>query len=74
MWMLRALQRDPVNSFASVLDARAVLDEALGEADLVEEQDGLLLFMARCLALDVTAPPRASNEDAGAAVEKVPRH
>jgi len=73
MWMLRALQRDPVNSFASVLDARAALDEALGEADLVEEQDGLLLFMARCLALDVTAPPRPSDEDASAASEKPPR-
>ena len=41
------------------IDARAALDEALGEAAPGSEQDGLLLFMARCLALDVTAPPFA---------------
>ena len=43
-------------SFTSVLDARAAMDQAFGEPDIVEEQDSLLLFMARCLALDVDTP------------------
>jgi hypothetical protein len=50
-WLMRALQLDPFGSFASAIDARAALDEAFGEATPAE-QDGLLLFMARCLALD----------------------
>jgi hypothetical protein len=57
LWLLRALQLEPVGSFTSVLDAHASLDAAFGEEDPVTEQDALLLFMARCLALDVDTPP-----------------
>ena len=55
-WLMKALQADPLGSFTSVTDARAALDEAFGEPD-PSEQDGLLLFMARCLALDVNTHP-----------------
>jgi hypothetical protein len=55
-WLLRALQLDPLASFASVLDAREALNDALGAPNLAAEQDGLLLFMARCLTLDVNTP------------------
>ncbi len=61
-WLMKALQSDPLGSFTSVTDARASLDEAFGEAD-PSEQDGLLLFMARCLALDVNTPPFPSEEE-----------
>jgi hypothetical protein len=60
-WLLRALQLEPVGSYTSVLDARAALDTALGDADPATEQDGLLLFMARCLSLDVDTAPSAER-------------
>ena len=62
LWISRAMQLEPVGSFTSVLDARAALDQAFGEPDLVEEQDSLLLFMARCLALDVDTPGGSDDE------------
>jgi PEGA domain-containing protein len=62
LWISRAMQLEPVGSFTSVLDARAALDQAFGEADIVEEQDSLLLFMARCLALDVDTPGAGDDE------------
>ena len=63
MWLLRALQLEPVGSFTSVLDARAALDAAFGTSDPVTEQDALMLFMARCLALDVdTTQLRGDSE------------
>ena len=61
-WLMKALQSDPLGSFTSVTDARASLDEAFGEPDPLE-QDGLLLFMARCLALDVNTPPFPTEEE-----------
>jgi hypothetical protein len=61
-WISRAMQLEPVGSFTSVLDARAALDQAFGEPDIVEEQDSLLLFMARCLALDVETPSAGDDE------------
>jgi hypothetical protein len=66
-WLLRALQLEPVGSFTSVLDARAALDQALGEPDLVEEQDGLLRFMARCLTFDVEKRSPKSSDGSGTA-------
>ena len=65
-WLMKALQADPLGSFTSVTDARAALDEAFGEPD-PSEQDGLLLFMARCLALDVNTPPFPTDEETRAA-------
>ena len=65
-WLMKALQADPLGSFTSVTDARAALDEAFGEPD-PSEQDGLLLFMARCLALDVNTPPFPTEEETRAA-------
>jgi hypothetical protein len=53
LWLLRALQLEPVGSFTSVLDAQAALDAAFGSEDAAMEQDALLLFVARCLALDI---------------------
>ena len=70
-WLTKALQADPLGSFTSVTDARAALDEAFGEPD-PSEQDGLLLFMARCLALDVNTPPFPTDEDTRAAGGPVP--
>ena len=64
-WLMKALQADPLGSFTSVTDARAAFDDAFGEPDPAE-QDGLLLFMARCLALDVNTPPFPTDEDARA--------
>jgi len=64
-WLMKALQADPLGSFTSVTDARAALDDAFGEPDPAE-QDGLLLFMARCLALDVNKPPYPADEEARA--------
>jgi hypothetical protein len=61
-WLMKALQADPLGSFTSVTDARAALDEAFGEPD-PSEQDGLLLFMARCLALDVNTSPFPTEEE-----------
>lgn len=60
-WLMKALQADPLGSFTSVTDARAALVDSFGEPDPVE-QDGLLLFMARCLALDVNTPLPADDE------------
>jgi len=71
-WISRALQLEPVGSFTSVLDARAALDQAFGEPDIIEEQDSLLLFMARCLALDVNAPSMAGEDPAGGASGAMP--
>ena len=65
-WLTKALQADPLGSFTSVTDARAALDEAFGKPD-PSEQDGLLLFMARCLALDVNTPPFPTDEETRAA-------
>ena len=65
-WLTKALQADPLGSFTSVTDARTVFDEAFGETD-PSEQDGLLLFMARCLALDVNTPPFPTDEETRAA-------
>ena len=65
-WLMKALQADPLGSFTSVTDARAALDEAFGEPD-PSEQDGLLLFMARCLALHVNTPPFPTDEETRAA-------
>ena len=62
LWISRALQLETVGSFTSVLDARAALDQAFGEPDIVEEQDSVLLFVARCLALDVDAPASGDDE------------
>jgi len=76
-WLMKALQADPLGSFTSVTDARAGLDEAFGEQDPLE-QDGLLLFMARCLALDVNTPfpteddARASGGPVPAGADDVP--
>jgi len=70
-WLLKALQLDPLASFASVLDAREALDDALGDSNEAIEQDGLLLFMARCLTLDVNTPSKLAD-DQGAAGEAVP--
>jgi len=76
-WLMKALQADPLGSFTSVTDARAALDEAFGEPD-PSEQDGLLLFMARCLALDVNTPSfpteetRAAGGPVAAGVDDVP--
>jgi hypothetical protein len=56
------MQLEPVGSFTSVLEARAALDQAFGEPDLIEEQDSLLLFMARCLALDADTPNPGDDE------------
>ena len=61
-WLVKALQADPLGSFTSVTDARAALDDAFGEPD-PSEQDGLLLFMARCLALDANTPPFPTGEE-----------
>jgi hypothetical protein len=60
------LQLDPFGSFASAIDARAAFDDAFGEATPAE-QDGLLLFMARCLALDVGVSSFGSEHDSGSA-------
>ncbi len=65
-WLMRALQLDPFGSFASTIGARAALDDALGEATPAE-QDGLLLFMARCLALDTRVSSFGSEHDTGSA-------
>jgi hypothetical protein len=62
-WLLRALQLEPVGSFTSVLDARAALDSAFGVEDSVTEQDALLLFMARCLALSVDTPQFGGDDE-----------
>jgi hypothetical protein len=62
-WLSRALQLEPVGSFTSVLDAHAALDSAFGEENPVAEQDVLLLFMARCLALDVDRPPAQGDDE-----------
>lgn len=76
-WLMKALQADPLGSFTSVTDARAALVDSFGEPDPVE-QDGLLLFMARCLALDVnTSLPaddesRAANGPIAAGADDVP--
>ena len=67
LWISRALQLEPIGSFTSVLDARAALDQSFGEPDLIEEQDSLLLFMARCLALDTNAPPATGDDEADGA-------
>jgi PEGA domain len=72
LWISRALQLEPVGSFTSVLDARAALDQAFGEPDIVEEQDSLLLFMARCLALDVNNPAIASGEETNGTSDTIP--
>jgi hypothetical protein len=72
LWISRALQLEPVGSFTSVLDARAALDQAFGEPDIVEEQDSLLLFMARCLALDVNAPAIASGQETKGTSDTIP--
>src|SRR5262245_3428766 len=66
LWIARALQLEPVGSFTSVLDASAALDQSFGEPDIIEEQDSLLLFMARCLALDTNAPSTAGDDEASA--------
>jgi hypothetical protein len=63
LWLLRALQLEPVGSFTSVLDAHAALDAPFGGEDPVTEQDALLLFMARCLALDVDVPAVGDRDD-----------
>ena len=67
LWLSRALQLEPVGSFTSVLDARAALDQSFGEPDIIEEQDSLLLFMARCLALDTNAPSVTGDDEADGA-------
>jgi hypothetical protein len=73
MWLLRALQLEPVGSFTSVLEARAALDAAFGTADPVTEQDALMLFMARCLALDVdTTQFRGDESDAPGRSDDLP--
>jgi hypothetical protein len=77
-WLMKALQADPLGSFTSVTDARSAFDDAFGEPSPVE-QDGLLLFMARCLALEANTPPfsaddegRATNGPIPSAVDDVP--
>jgi len=64
-WLMKALQADPLGSFTSVTDARASLVDAFGEPNPAE-QDGLLLFMARCLALDVNTSLAAGDESRAA--------
>lgn len=64
-WLMKALQADPLGSFTSVTDARSAFDDAFGEVSPLE-QDGLLLFMARCLALDVNSSPFPSEDEAQA--------
>jgi hypothetical protein len=61
-WLMKALQADPLGSFTSVTDARGALVDAFGEAH-AGEQDSLLLFMARCLALETNAAPFSVDED-----------
>ena len=61
-WLMKALQADPLGSFTSVTDARRRVGRSLRGAD-PSEQDGLLLFMARCLALDVNTPPFPTDEE-----------
>jgi hypothetical protein len=70
-WVMKALQADPLGSFTSVTDARAALDDAFGEPGPAE-QDGLLLFMARCLALEVDTQPFSADDDARAANGPIP--
>ena len=70
-WLLKALQADPLGSFTSVTDARAALVDTFGEADPVE-QDGLLLFMARCLALETNASAFPMEEDGRSASGPIP--
>ena len=52
-------------------DARAALVDTFGEADPVE-QDGLLLFMARCLALETNASAFPMEEDGRSASGPIP--
>jgi hypothetical protein len=75
-WLMKALQADPLGSFTSVTDARTALVDAFGEPSPIE-QDALLLFMARCLALDVNTPLPSDDESraanaAPAGVDDVP--
>ncbi len=74
IWLLRALQIEPVGSFTSVLDARVAFDAAFGDEDPVAEPDALMLFMARCLALDVdTQQLRGEGEsDASGRTDDLP--
>lgn len=71
-WLQKALQLDPAGPFASVIDARDALDEALGESNPVAEQDNLLRFMARCLSLDLDVSSFARELAGGEASEAIP--
>ncbi len=46
-WLRRALQLDPLRSFASALDARAELDAILGDADDLASASSLEAFLDR---------------------------
>jgi hypothetical protein len=56
-WLLRALQLDQTNAFASPLDARAALDAAFGEENAAAEMGALQVFLARHATAD--APGQA---------------
>lgn len=61
-WLLRALQLDPKDSFASPVEARDALHHALGREDPEAEREAVHTFLALCAEDDARPPSQAAEE------------
>jgi hypothetical protein len=64
-WLLRALQLDPKDSFASPVEARDALDHALGDEHAEAEREALHTFLALCPVDEPRSSSQAAEEGAG---------
>jgi hypothetical protein len=64
-WLLRALQIDVKDAFASPADARDALHDALGSEDPDAEREALHTFLALCAANEVHPSSHAAGEGDG---------
>jgi hypothetical protein len=64
-WLLRALQLDPKDSFASPVEARDALHHALGDEHAEAEREALHAFLALCPVDEPRSSSQAAEESAG---------
>jgi serine/threonine protein kinase len=77
-WLMRALQLDPRNSFASALDARAELDKMVSGGDYIAAPQALETFIAEyqavCESDESVSSDESESEDDQRAPTKVPSY
>ena len=76
-WLMRALQLDPRNSFASALDARAELDKMVSGGDYIAAPQALETFIADyqavCESDESVSSDESESDDDQPAPTKVPQ-